>query len=139
MAMNLRKYASASKFINLDELKDRPPLREQIAVVKVEDGKFGERVVLIFESGRQLSLNKTFVGNLVRDIGEDDDSWIGQFVEVYAGQTTYQGTSTDAVLVRPIEIDTLLKTPTNKAAATVALPIQKIATKASDFDDDVPW
>jgi hypothetical protein len=44
-------------------------------------------VVLILEpSGQMLSLNKTNVGNLLRDFGEESDNWIGQLVEIYAGE-----------------------------------------------------
>ena len=79
------KYAGSS-FIKLDDVHDKQPLREQIAVVKEEDGKFGQRLILVFESGRQLSLNKTSVGNLIRDIDQDFDTWVGHCVEVNAGE-----------------------------------------------------
>ena len=64
-------------------------MRQRIGLVKVEDGKFGERVVLVFEpSGQMLSLNKTSVGNLLRDFGDNDDDWLGKLVEIYAGEVS---------------------------------------------------
>jgi hypothetical protein len=54
-------------------------MQERIGAVKPETGKFGERLVLTFDpSGKMLSLNKTSVGNLLRDFGEDDSGWINQ-------------------------------------------------------------
>lgn len=49
MSINLRKYGPANKWLKLEDLHGKPPLRERIGDVKVEDGKFGERVVLAFE------------------------------------------------------------------------------------------
>ena len=51
---NLRRFGPINKFIKLEDLKDRPPLVEKIGLVKPENGKFGERLVLTFEpSGRK--------------------------------------------------------------------------------------
>lgn len=121
---SLRKYASSGKYIKLDELLNKPPLREQIAFVKVEDGKFGERVVLVFESGRELSLNKTSVGNLMRDFGEEDDGWVGKLVEVYAGEVETKSGTMDAVLAR---------------AASPAGDAKPAKAGGASFDDDIPF
>jgi hypothetical protein len=134
---NLRKYASGGKYIKLEELLDKPPLREQIAVVKVEDGKFGERVVLVFDqSGRMLSLNKTSVGNLMRDFGEEDDGWVGQFVEIYAGEVETPSGKADAVLVRAADA--------SPPAAKPAGPVQRKPepppkSLSNDMDDEIPF
>jgi hypothetical protein len=127
---NLRKYASGGKYIKLEELLDQPPLREQIAVVKIEDGKFGERVVLVFDqSGRMLSLNKTSVGNLMRDFGEESDNWQGQFVEIYAGEVDTPSGKADAVLVRAAE-----------ASPPAAKPVPPPkASGGAPYDDEIPF
>ena len=87
-----RKYAG-SGHIKLEDVKAKPK-REVIAVVKEEDGNFGSRLVLVFESGRQLSLNKTSVGDLMNEIDDDWDNWIGRVVVIYAGQIKFQGAIT---------------------------------------------
>jgi hypothetical protein len=116
---NARKYAGSS-YIRLDDVYDKPPLHEQIAVVKEEDGKFGQRLVLVFESGRQLSLNKTSVGVLINEISPDFDTWTGHRVEVYAGEVDFQHGKADAVLVR-----------TPSTAKRAAAP--------GDMDDEIPF
>jgi hypothetical protein len=129
---NLRKYGPANKFIKLEELQDRPPLRERIGLVKPELGKFGERLVLTFEpSGRMLSLNKTSVGNLLRDFGEDDSGWVGQLVEVYAGEVETQNGPADAILVRAAD-----DVPDAKAKATKSAKAKP--STSSDMDDEIP-
>jgi hypothetical protein len=119
---SMRKYASGGRYIKLEELLNNKPFRDQIAVVKVEDGKFGERVVLVFEGGRELSLNKTSVGNLMRDLGEDDADWIGKHVEVYAGEVETKSGKMDAVLAR---------------AATAPSSATKPAPR--EMDDEIPF
>jgi hypothetical protein len=120
---NLRKYASGGKFVKLEDLLGKPPLRDQIAVVKVEDGKFGERVVLVFESGRELSLNKTSVGVLMKEFGEEDDAWVGRTVEVYAGEVETKSGKMDAVLVRAAE----------------ASPAGDTKPARREMDDEIPF
>jgi hypothetical protein len=125
---NLRKYGPVSKFIKLEELHDKPPLRERIGLVKPELGKYGERLVLTFEpTGRMLSLNKTSVGNLLRDLGENDSDWVGQLVEIYAGEIETQNGPTDAILVRAADV------PAKATKSAKAKP-----SKSSDMDDEIP-
>jgi hypothetical protein len=61
MTISLKKFGPAKKWLNLEDLHDKPPIRERIGLVKVDTtGKFGERIVLTLEpSGQMLSLNKT--------------------------------------------------------------------------------
>jgi hypothetical protein len=130
---NLRKYGPVNKFIKLEELQDKPPMRERIGLVKPELGKFGERLVLTFEpSGRMLSLNKTSVGNLLRDLGEDDSDWVGQFVEVYAGEVETQNGTADAILVRAADVPTDAKVKAAKSTKAKS-------SKPSDMDDEISF
>ena len=119
---NARKYAGSS-YLKLGDLHGNPPLRETISYVAEETGKYGEKLVLFFESGNKLSLNRTSVGNLVRDIGPDSDDWAGHEVEVFAGEVDFQHGKADAVLVRLIATDT---PPGAKKAR-------------GDMDDEIPW
>jgi hypothetical protein len=131
---NLRKYAG-SRYLKLEDLLDKPPLRERIGLVKIEDGKYGERVVLIFEpSGHMLSLNKTSVGNLLRDFGEDDADWLGKLVEVYAGEVTTKDGTTDTILVCGVT-----DVPADTAITTKAKATKTKAAKSADMDDEIPF
>lgn len=139
---NARKYAGGSRYIKLDDLHESGPLREQIAVVKEEAGKYGDKLVLVFESGKQLSLNTTSVGNLIRDIDQDTDNWIGHFVEVYAGEVEFQNGMAGAVLVRLVDGDTSLKPPIKTSAAPTSPtpPRKKTAnSRRGDMDDEIPF
>lgn len=120
------KYAG-SRYIKLDDLHGKRPLRERISYAKEEEGKFGAKLVLFFESGAKLSLNATSVGVLIRDIGDDFDAWVGFDVQVYAGEVDTKSGRADAVLVRLIDGNT----------PTPAAP-QKATAKA-DMDDEIPF
>ena len=102
MTINLRKYGPANKWLKLEDLHGKPPMRERIGAVRVEDGRYGERIVLVFEpSGKMLSLNQTSTGNLLNDLGENDDDWIGKAVEIVAGEVQTKNGMTDAIGARP--------------------------------------
>jgi len=75
------------------------PRREKVVGVRM--GSF-DRPVLEFESGCKLALNSTNAKTLVGFYGKDSRDWIGVTIELYPGQTEYQGQKTDSVLVRPI-------------------------------------
>jgi hypothetical protein len=138
----VKKSYAGSRYIKLDDVHGKPPLREQIAVVKEEDGKFGPKLVLVFESGKQLSLSKTNVGILINDLDEDYETWIGQFLEIYAGEIRYQGGMMDAVLVRLIDGETPMRPETPAAPTSPTLPPKKAAaTKPArgDMDDEIPF
>jgi hypothetical protein len=131
---SLRKYGPANKFIKLEELHDKPPMRERIGLVKPELGKFGERLVLTFEpSGRMLSLNKTSVGNLLRDFGEDDGDWIGKEVEVYAGEVKTENGPADAILVRAVDV------PADAKAKAAKSTKAKLSKSSGSMDDEIPF
>ena len=98
---NARRFAG-SQFIALQSLKGRPSLHERMEFVTEEDGKYGQKLVVTFESGMRLSLNATSVGNLIRDIDTDFDNWVGHEVTVRAGEVDFQNGKADAILVEPI-------------------------------------
>ena len=132
-----REFGFKNKWIKLEDLHDRPPMRECIGVAKPEDGKYGKLVLTFEPSGKQLSLNATSVEALIEAFGEDYDEWSGRFVEVYAGQTPGKDGMVDAVLVRAAEA------PVDAAVAAKAVKATKAAAekarKASDMDDQIPF
>jgi ribosomal protein L12E/L44/L45/RPP1/RPP2 len=99
-------------------------------------GKFGARLVVTFEpSGMMLSLNKTSVGNLLRDLGEESDNWIGQTVEIFVGEVTTNNGTMDAILVRAADMPVGATAAAKVAAKTAA----KKAAKKADMDDMIPF
>ena len=136
MTISLKKYGPASKWIRLEDLHDKPPKRERIGDVKEDTtGKFGARLVVTFEpSGQMLSLNKTSVGNLLRDFGENDDDWVGKLVEIYAGEVDGPQGTTDAILVRGVT-----DVPADAAIAAKAAKKAKASKSSNDMDDTIPF
>jgi hypothetical protein len=134
-----RKFGFKNRWIKLEDLHDRPPLRECIGLAEPEDGKYGERLVLTFEPcGKMLSLNATSVEALIEGFGEEDyEKWSGRFVEVYAGETPGKDGMVDAVLGRAAEApaDAAVAARTVKTAMASAVK----AAKASDMDDTIPF
>jgi hypothetical protein len=130
---NLRKYGPTNRFLKPENLLDKPPMRERIGLVEPDSkGKFGERLVVTFEpSGWKLSLNRTSVGNLLRDLGDDDSDWVGKLVEIFAGEVETQNGPTDAILVRVVP-----DAPVDATIAAKATKTKAKTAKSSDIMDD---
>ena len=88
--MDMRKYASS--FIRFEDVRDG---NLQKTVSRNEEGDY-ERPVLTFTDGDQLTLNKTNVRALRKAYGDNGRDWIGKVIELYAGQTDYNGQNTTA-------------------------------------------
>lgn len=95
--MDMNDYAG-SAFIKYDDVVSEP--RREV-IKEITEGDF-ERPVLVFESGDRLTANKTVVRALVRAYGKYSASMIGKEIELYAGQTEYQGEKKNSVLVKPV-------------------------------------
>jgi hypothetical protein len=136
MTLNLKKYGPINKWPKLEDFHGKPPRQERIGCVRVENGKYGERVVVVFEpSGQMLSLNQTSVGNLLRDLGPTDDDWAGRLVEICAGEVETKSGPTDAILVRGVT-----DVPVDAAVAAKATMAAKKSSKSSDdMDDAIPF
>jgi hypothetical protein len=136
MTINLRKYGPANKWLKLEDFHGKPPRRERIGLVKEDtSGKFGARLVITLEpSGQMLSLNKTSVGNLLRDLGERDDDWAGKLVEIYAGEIDGPQGTTDAILVRGVT-----DVPVDAAIATKAAKAAKAKAGGGALDDEISF
>jgi hypothetical protein len=135
MTINLRKYGPANKWLKLEDLHGKPPTRERIGAVRVEDGRYGERIVLVFEpSGKMLSLNQTSTGDLLNDLGENDDDWLGRTIEIFAGEVQTKNGMTDAILVRGLP-----DVPADAAIAAKATKAAKSEGEGGDFNDEIDF
>jgi hypothetical protein len=121
----MRKYAG-STFIGVDNLRDGP--REE-TIVSVTLGKY-DKPVALFESGDQLTLNKTNTGTLVKSYGPNGQDWVGCIIELSVGPRKYNGDDIESVVVKPV-------TPPKPLAARTPLP--KRPSKKPDLDDDIPF
>ena len=95
--MDMSKY-SGETFLKFEDVANGPR-REK--VVDVGIGGF-DKPVLEFESGEKLSLNATNNRVLCKFYGKDSRDWVGNTIELYPGETEYQGKKKSSVLVRPI-------------------------------------
>lgn len=123
--MDMREFAGSS-FITVETLRDGP--REEV-IVSVAPGKY-DKPVATFESGDQLTLNKTNVRTLINAYGEDSRDWVGCSIELSIGPTKYNGDQIESVVVKPIS------PPKPLAART---PVPKPAPPKSDMNDDIPF
>ena len=120
--MDMRQFAGSS-FITVETLRDGP--REEV-IVSVATGKY-DKPVATFESGDQLSLNKTNVNTLIKAYGPNDQDWIGCTVELYVGDVKYNGGIQEGVLVQPIN-------PPKPVEARTPVPK---TPPVKDMDDDI--
>jgi hypothetical protein len=96
--MDMRTYA-ARNFIKLEDVSEGPITK---TIAAIEKGNF-DKPEATFSDGSTLSLNKTSVLALGKVFGFESDDWVGRRVEIYAGDISYNGTTTSSVLVRPID------------------------------------
>jgi hypothetical protein len=95
--MDMSKYVG-SAFLSLKDVQDGP-VRGKITAV--EPGNYG-RPVVTFTNGLKFSLNTTNNRTLMNAFGEESDDWVGEEIELYAGETRYQGALTPSVLARAL-------------------------------------
>jgi hypothetical protein len=112
----LMKQFAGSAFITTAHVTDAP-LRKTIAAVSV--GKY-DKPVLLFKSGDQLTLNATNTKTLIRAYGDDSDRWVGHTIELYLGESKFEGETKPSVKVRP-------------------LPDGPPAGSSENLDDDIPF
>ena len=122
--MDMAKYAGTA-FVGLDDVKDGPM---RGTIVAVDEGKFG-RPVLTLDNGFKFTLNVTNVQTLIKAWGGDSKDHIDKQVELYAGETEYQGEAKASVLARPLASD-----DKKKKKPTAAAP--KAERQHSDMDDE---
>jgi hypothetical protein len=120
---DMSRYASAS-FIKADDLTGGP---EQKVITEIGEGRY-EKPVATFDDGSKLSLNGTNVSTLIRAFGKNDEDWVGQKIELYAGTLRYNGVDNAAVLVRALN-------PVPAAARTPPKP----QPLRDDLDGEIPF
>jgi hypothetical protein len=126
---DISEFAGAS-FIKLEDLQRDGPREEIIA--DCVPGKYGPE--LIFESGDQLSLNKTSIRTLRKAYGDDCRTWASKHVKCYAGQVPFKDGKegmTDAALVEPITPPT--------SDGKLPPPKPKSANGGSGITDEIPF
>jgi hypothetical protein len=138
--MDMREFAS--KFINVDNMRDGPIQTRVVAVL--EKNRFGQPV-LELEIGSQFGLNVTNNGILMRAWGYESNDWIGQELELFLG--TYKDWESDP----PVDKETVKVraiSPAKSAAANGGTPVsgrpvlppsRAVASKSDDMDDSIPF
>ena len=119
--LDMRKYAG-SIFIGVDNLRDGP---RQETIVSVTLGKY-DKPVALFESGDQLTLNKTNTGTLIKSYGPNGQDWVGCTIELSIGTAKYNGGDIESVVVTPV-------TSPKPIEARTPVP------KKPDLDDQIPF
>jgi hypothetical protein len=94
---NMRKYAS-TEYLKAATLGDEERIKTIAGVIDASASSY-DKPTLIFKSGARMSLNKTNTGELCRVFGEDSESWIEKTVKIYVGQTKFNGTMQDGLLL----------------------------------------
>ena len=95
--MDMSKFASSS-FIKIDDVKNEPV---QKVIAEIGEGKY-DKPVLSFTDGTKLSLNGTNVRTLIEAFGPNDEDWIDQRIELFAGTVPFNGEDIASVLVRAL-------------------------------------
>jgi len=126
--MDASRFAGAA-FLGLNDVKDGPFRGDLVAV---EEGKFG-KLVLIFTNGLKFSLNVTNTTELIKAFGSETDDWLGESVELYQGETLYQGEMVPSVRLTPLmrEAGEEKKPPKPKPKSENG--------KRGDMDDEIPF
>jgi hypothetical protein len=114
----------SSGFIRVDDLVGGP---RRNVIQDVRLGQF-KRLDAEFQDGAKLSLNQTNMRALADAWSTETDNWIGKEVELYIGETTYNGEKRDSVLLRPIS------PPIPLSERPAPAPARK-----PDFNDEIPF
>ena len=122
--MDITKYLG-SAFLRVGDVKVNGPIR--MVIESVTEGKFN-KPDLTFDDGTRLSLNVTNTRTLARAYGTDGAGWIGKEIELYLGETEYEGKLQESILVKPISPPVEKKPP----------PPKPKNSSGGDMDDEVP-
>lgn len=124
--MDITKYLG-SAFLRVGDVKVNGPIR--MVIESVTEGKF-DKPDLTFDDGTRLSLNVTNTRTLARAYGTDGAGWIGKEIELYLGETEYEGKLQESILVKPIS-PSIEKRPPPKPKGE--------SDKRGDLDDEIPF
>jgi len=129
--MDVSKYLGRT-FRTLPEVKVNGPLR--MVIKSVVEGKF-DKPDLVFDDGTRLSISATNTRILARAYGTDTANWIDKEVELYVGETEYEGEPQESILIKPIS--PAVEKKRRQDGATPARRIRR--GPANDIDDDIPF
>jgi hypothetical protein len=92
-----------SKYLSVADLKDAEPRlkigKAEIAELREKNGTIKRKYVILFEGvDKGLVINKTNAKKLADAYGKQPSKWIGQFVQLYAEDTTFG----KGVRIRPL-------------------------------------
>ena len=124
--MDVSKYLG-NAFLTVGHVKVNGPIR--MVIESVTEGKF-DKPDLTFDDGTRLSLNVTNTRTLARAYGTDGAGWIGKEIELYLGETEYEGKLQESILVKPIS-PPIEKRPPPKPKGE--------SDKRGDLDDEIPF
>ena len=123
--MDVSKYLG-NAFLTVGHVKVNGPIR--MVIESVTEGKFN-KPDLTFDDGTRLSLNVTNTRTLARAYGTDGAGWIGKEIELYLGETEYEGKLQESILVKPISPPIEKRPPKPKGESD----------KRGDLDDEIPF
>jgi hypothetical protein len=98
---DMSEYGSGG-YVTLDDVRDNPWR------VKIKSARIGilKRPVLKFERiDTEFTLNVTNVNIMIKHFGKYPKDWVGKVIELYAGETKFEGKPVESVLIRPIKSD----------------------------------
>jgi hypothetical protein len=129
--MDVSKYLGRA-FRTIADVKVNGSLR--MVIKSVVEGKFG-KPDLVFDDGTRLSISQTNTRILARAYGTDTADWIDKEVELYLGETEYEGEPQESILIKPISPPV-----EKKRRGDGATPARRIRREpANDMDDDIAF
>jgi hypothetical protein len=135
--VDARKFAP--KYIKPEHVAHAPIVTRIVAVL--EDERYS-RLLLELENGSQFALNQTNTAILIKKLGHDTDTWVGQELQFELG--TYRDFQTDeekeTVRVCAIEPAKTAAAQNGGAPASKPLPPSRVATSPKDdMADEIPF
>jgi hypothetical protein len=127
--IDMARYAG-DIYLRVDDVRESGP--KQVKIEGIEEGDKFEKPVVALSDGTSLTLNRTNVRTLIRHWGRGSGDWIGQEIELYIGQTTYEGRVQDSILVKPIS-------PPIPLSERKALKPVKPTPESDPLDDNIPF
>ena len=135
-----------SKYISAPDIKGREVTItiDRVEPAEMQDGT--KKLCVYFRGAKKgLLLNKTNAMNIASLYGPETDNWIGQAITIGTSWVDFQGKSTEAIRVRPIQprgngpVDH--QAPPQHAAQPPARQAEPNAYSQArpDLDDEIPF
>ena len=88
-----------SPFLKVEHLREGT---RKLKIAAIKAGNYNQQVLEFEDTDDQLALNVTNVKTLIAVFGRNSDDWIGKEIELYLGETIYEGKPRESVLVRAV-------------------------------------